>query len=138
MGPPARRGGACALTSPRCAARRLASLVRARFDVGSLLLLPCTSPALALLPPCCSLLTRARAPFPCMHPLPFAAQLFCVDLATKGWHALKPAAAAAGAAGAGPCARGWFAAAAPGGQLTVHGGLDVDNQRLGDVWVLEH
>lgn len=46
-----------------------------------------------------------------------------------------------GGGGEGPAARGWFAAASvPGGKgnkVVVQGGLAEDNERLGDVWVLE-
>ncbi len=58
----------------------------------------------------------------------------------KAWHSLKlPATAtAATAAESAPCARGWFGAASVGGdRLFVSGGVDVQNKRLGDVWVLE-
>lgn len=61
-------------------------------------------------------------------------QVFCVDPSTKECHALDVAAGAAAA----PRARGWFACAAPGGRLMLYGGLDRDNTRLADVWVLEH
>jgi len=62
-------------------------------------------------------------------------QVFCIDVEGKAYHSLKLA--SAGDAAAAPCARGWFAAAAVGDRLFVSGGLDVDNKRLGDVWVLE-
>lgn len=68
----------------------------------------------------------------CLH-----SQVFCIDLAAKSWHSLKLASAAAPSPDA-PCARGWFAAAAVGSKLVVSGGLDVNNSRLDDVWVLEH
>ena len=37
-----------------------------------------------------------------------------------------------------PTARGWFAADTLGqGKIVVHGGLDDDNGRLGDVWIID-
>ncbi|PNW84512.1 hypothetical protein CHLRE_03g146307v5 [Chlamydomonas reinhardtii] len=63
---------------------------------------------------------------------------FCASLMEYG------AAAAAGswrpleAGGESPGPRGWFAAATtPDGRLLLHGGLDGNNQRLGDMFVLD-
>lgn len=47
----------------------------------------------------------------------------------EAWHALD-------AGGEGPGPRGWFAHAALGGCLVLHGGLGGDNERLGDMWRL--
>jgi hypothetical protein len=41
-------------------------------------------------------------------------------------------------AGDKPAPRSWFAADALGeGKIVVHGGLDEDNTRLGDVWIID-
>lgn len=76
---------------------------------------------------------------------------FCSTLlhfrAGAGWKLLEAAGSAAGAgAGAreGPGPRGWFACDALQGThgsavgLVLHGGLDGNNERLGDMYVLEH
>ncbi|KAI8475700.1 MAG: kelch repeat protein [Monoraphidium minutum] len=67
----------------------------------------------------------------------FSSEVFCFETDGKGCHALQLSGGEGGAADA-PCARGWFAAAAVGGRLMVHGGVDVANARLGDAWQLEH
>ncbi|GLC37373.1 hypothetical protein PLESTB_001594300 [Pleodorina starrii] len=49
----------------------------------------------------------------------------------KGWQALE-------AGGEAPGPRGWFASATtPDGRLVIHGGLDGNNDRLGDMFVLD-
>lgn len=51
------------------------------------------------------------------------------------WTPLLPANESAGPP---PSARGWFASSAyEGNKIVLHGGLNADNQRLGDGWILE-
>jgi hypothetical protein len=53
----------------------------------------------------------------------------------SGWHELG----AVSHSSDGPGPRGWFACTGvgPAGDLLVHGGLGADNQRLGDMWLLQ-
>ncbi len=72
---------------------------------------------------------------------------FCSTLlhyrAGAGWKLLEAARAGTGA-GEGPGPRGWFACDTLRGTrgsavgLVLHGGLDGNNERLGDMYVLEH
>ncbi|KAG2454804.1 hypothetical protein HYH02_000636 [Chlamydomonas schloesseri] len=68
---------------------------------------------------------------------------FCASLMEFGARGPAAAAAAGGwrpleAGGDSPGPRGWFAATTtPDGRLLLHGGLDGNNQRLGDMYVLD-
>jgi N-acetylneuraminic acid mutarotase len=54
------------------------------------------------------------------------------DIEDKKWSQVRAD------AGEMPAPRGWFAADAIGeGRVVVHGGLDEDNGRLGDVWIID-
>lgn len=59
------------------------------------------------------------------------------DVAAEEWRSVE---AEAKGGGRGPAARGWFAAGvlpAKANRVVVQGGLGEDNERLGDVWLLE-
>ena len=49
---------------------------------------------------------------------------------SSSWHGVVPS-------GEGPCPRGWFAWAAVDGGFLLHGGLDCNNQRLEDMYLLK-
>jgi hypothetical protein len=73
----------------------------------------------------------------------FSAEVLCLDPKSRACHALAPAPDVASSAAPGP--RGWFGAAAAGAgaggggaAVVVFGGVDADNRRLDDVWVLQH
>lgn len=76
---------------------------------------------------CCLVVQQLHStPLNPMHVFP------CSVCCAQGWHKVQ-----AEAEGPGPGPRGWFAAAClPSGDLVVHGGLDVNNERLGDIHVL--
>lgn len=59
----------------------------------------------------------------------FSSELWCLDTASLRWHKLA-------AEGPAPCARGWFGSCLVDGALVVHGGVDVDNRRLDDLYTL--
>ncbi|KAL4430939.1 hypothetical protein ABPG75_006195 [Micractinium tetrahymenae] len=60
----------------------------------------------------------------------YSNELFCLDTSCQHWHRCTPA-------GAPPAPRGWMAATACAAGVVVHGGNDVNNQRLADMWLLE-
>ena len=54
------------------------------------------------------------------------------DIKDKKWSQIREG------AGDKPAPRGWFAADALGeGKIVVHGGLDEENTRLGDIWIID-
>lgn len=80
-------------------------------------------------------------PSACRNALPSAAEghagagiysneAFCLDTTCRHWHKIV-------AGGDVPAPRGWLAATACKQGLVVHGGNSLDNERLGDMFLLE-
>lgn len=70
----------------------------------------------------------------------FSCEAWCLEPAGLSWHRVEAQGGGGGAQGGGegeaPCARGWFASCAVAGALVVHGGLNIANERLGDMYQL--
>lgn len=60
----------------------------------------------------------------------FAGDVLCLDTAARSWHSLE-------VAGQAPCARGWAASTEVPAGVVISGGLDTDNARLGDLFLLD-
>ena len=60
----------------------------------------------------------------------YSSDSFCLDTSCGHWHQMAPA-------GDAPSPRGWLAATATPAGIAVHGGNSPNNERLGDLWMLE-